>query len=298
MKQDYQQLLKPEIIHSISGLALIAKVIVEGHFMGLNQSRRVGQGLQFSQYRAYQPGDDMRLLDWKMLARSGRYYIKQSEVDTHIQVKFILDASKSMLHQENGISKMDFARVLIASLAYLAQQQGDAVGLFALNDQDVFGLHPTVQKQQFNMLLHQLLQIQNQGKWPTDTVSFQKLHDRGQKELVFFVSDLHQQGEELMQTIKQLKRNNNEVVVLHLMGEREMNFEYTGNILFEDLETGKRVKVNAKRARSEYVSRLYLGIDAMKNELLSHSIGYQLFKMDEPIGKALQVFIKTRSRIV
>lgn len=90
MKQDYQQLLRPEVINSVSGLALIAKVVVEGYLSGLNHSRRVGPGMEFSQYRGYEPGDDMRLLDWKMLARSGRYYIKQSEVETNIAVKFIL----------------------------------------------------------------------------------------------------------------------------------------------------------------------------------------------------------------
>jgi uncharacterized protein (DUF58 family) len=95
----------------------------------------VGSGLEFSQYRGYEPGDDLRLLDWKMLARSGRYYIKQSEIDTHINVKFIVDASKSMLHQEGQVSKMEYANVLVASLAHLAHRQGDAVGLLTVNDQ-------------------------------------------------------------------------------------------------------------------------------------------------------------------
>ncbi len=119
MQDDYRELLKPEVINSVSGLSLISRVIVDGYLSGLNRSRRVGAGLEFSQYRGYEPGDDLRLLDWKMLARSGRYYIKQSEIDTHITVKFIVDSSKSMLHQEGDISKMEFANVLVASLAHL-----------------------------------------------------------------------------------------------------------------------------------------------------------------------------------
>ena len=146
MKQDYRQLLKPEIINSVSGLALIARVTVDGYLSGLNHSRRLGPGMEFSQYRGYEPGDDMRLLDWKMLARSGRYYIKQSEVETNVSVKFILDSSKSMQHEEDGITKMDYVRVLVASLAWLAQGQGDAIGLFALNDQKLHALYPQVQK--------------------------------------------------------------------------------------------------------------------------------------------------------
>ncbi|NND77585.1 MAG: DUF58 domain-containing protein, partial [Flavobacteriales bacterium] len=123
MKQDYRELFKPEIIKTVSGLALISRVIVEGFLSGLNHSRRVGPGMEFSQFRSYQSGDDLRLLDWKMLARSGRYYIKQSEIETNISVKFILDASKSMLHEEDGLSKMDYIRVLVASLGYLAHIQ-------------------------------------------------------------------------------------------------------------------------------------------------------------------------------
>jgi len=113
VKQDYRQFLQPKIINSLSGLKLIARIVVDGYLSGLNKSRRVGAGLEFSQYRAYESGDDLRLLDWKMLARSGRYYIKQSEIDTHITVKFILDASKSMLHKENGLTKLEYAKVLI-----------------------------------------------------------------------------------------------------------------------------------------------------------------------------------------
>ena len=102
-----------------------------------------------------------------MLARSGRYYIKQSEIETNISVKFILDSSKSMLHEENNLTKMDYVRVLVASLSYLAQSQGDAVGLFALNDKHLHSVYPKVQKQHFNRLLLELLNINNDGKLST-----------------------------------------------------------------------------------------------------------------------------------
>ena len=127
MKQDYHQLLKPEIINTVSGLSLIARIVVDGYLSGLQRSRSVGAGMEFSQYRAYNPGDDLRLMDWKMLARSGRYYLKQSEIESQVTVKFVVDASASMKFKEKDLSKIEFARVLVASLAYLAQNQGDAV---------------------------------------------------------------------------------------------------------------------------------------------------------------------------
>ncbi|TVZ27625.1 uncharacterized protein DUF58 [Gillisia sp. Hel_I_86] len=298
MKQDYHQLLKPEIINSISGLALIARVIVDGYLSGLNHSRRVGPGMEFSQYRSYEPGDDLRLLDWKMLARSGRYYIKQSEIETNISVKFILDASKSMLHTENGLSKMDHVRVLVASLAFLSQNQGDAVGLFTLNNKTLQSLYPKIQKQHFNRILLELINIKNEGHWPEDQMALNKLHDRSHKELIFFITDLYENNKELTNFIKQLKTSRNEVVVMHIMGKRELNFDYQGTITFEDLETGARLKVDAKEAKKHYLLSLEAMMKTTKDSLLANGIGYHLFNLEDPIGEALQSFLKIRNRLI
>lgn len=298
MKQDYKQLFKPEIINSVSGLTLIARVIVDGYLSGLNNSRRVGPGMEFSQYRGYEPGDDLRLLDWKMLGRSGRYYIKQSEVETNIAVKFILDSSKSMLHEENGLSKMDYVRVLVASLAHLSQTQGDAVGLFALNDQNLHSIYPRVQKQHYNRLLLELINIKNEGRWPADPKVTEKLHDRRNKELIFFISDMHENASELTSLITRLKTPRNEVVVLHIMGKNEMNFDYKGTVTFEDLETGERVKVDAKQAKSLYLENLDKSNKKNKDTLLASGITYHLFSLDDQVGEALQVFLKKRTNLL
>jgi len=298
VKQDYHQLLKPEIINSVSGLALIARVIVDGYLSGLNHSRRVGPGMEFSQYRSYEPGDDLRLLDWKMLARSGRYYIKQSEVETHIAVKFILDTSKSMLHTENGLSKMDHVRVLVASLAFLSQNQGDAVGLFTLNNIHLQSLYPKIKKQHYNRILLELINIKNEGHWPEDQTALNKLHDRSHKELIFFITDLYEDNQELTKFITQLKTSRNEVVVMHIMGKSELNFDYKGTITFEDLETGTRMKVDAKEAKNYYLQALNSKIKETKDTLLSNGISYHLFNLEDPIGEALQSFLKIRNRLI
>ena len=298
MKKNYQDLLRPNIINSISGLSLIARVIVDGYLSGQNQSRRVGAGIEFSQYRGYGPGDDLRLLDWKMLGRSGRYYIKQSEIDTHTSVKFILDASKSMQHTEDGLSKMEYAKVLIASLGHLSQNQGDAVGLYALNDRQLQQLRPNVSKRHFQRFLHSLLNIDAQGKWPVDTIAIDKLHDRRQKELLFFITDLHEYSDELSESIQNLKTARNEVVVLQLMGRKEMEFDYTDAVIFEDLETGDRVKVDAKAAKSVYLQSMSESILRIKNKLLQQGIGYYMFRLDEPIAEALRLFLRRRNTLV
>ena len=298
MKLDYQQLLKPDIVKSISGLALIARVIVDGYMSGLNHSRRVGPGMEFSQFRSYEPGDDLRLLDWKMLARSGRYYIKQSEIETNISVKFILDSSTSMLHKEDALSKMDYVRVLVASLAYLCQNQGDAVGLFALNEHELHSLYPKIQKQHFNRLLLELLNIENKGAWPKNSNDSRKLQDRTHKELIFFITDMYEEQNELTAFIKQLKTLRNEVVVLHVMGKNELEFNYNGNLVFEDLETGVKVKVNATDAKKKYIQSLNSMMKNTKDMLLANGISYHLMRLDDNISKAIELFLKKRNKLV
>lgn len=295
MEKDYRQLFKPNIINSISGLSLIARVIVDGYLTGLNKSRRVGVGHEFSQYRGYESGDDLRLLDWKMFARSGRYYIKQSEIDTHISVKFIVDASKSMVYAEDGLSKLDYVKVLVASLAHLAQDQGDAIGLYALNTNQLINLQPKIHKQQYKRFLHELIHILGDGKWPSNTVHFDKIHDRTRKELVFFITDMYEYDTELTTIIKNLKTKRNEVIVLQIMGKKELQFNYKGFVVFEDLESGAKVKVDTKQAKSIYLSELNTMMTSTKDMLLSNNIGYHLFTIDEPLEEALQLFLKQRS---
>jgi uncharacterized protein (DUF58 family) len=296
-KEDYRELFKPEVINSVSGLSLISRVIVNGFLSGLNKSRRVGSGLEFSQYRGYEPGDDLRLLDWKMLARSGRYYIKQSEIDTHITVKFIVDSSKSMLHQEAGLSKIDYAKVLVAALAQLSLKQGDAVGLLTLNDHTLEHIQPSVSQQHFNRLLHRLINLKNEGAWPKE-VAGHKVHQRGQRELLFFITDLYENEAEITQLVKNLKTSRNEIVVLHLMGRNELEFDYSGQVIFEDLETGTKIKVNTKEAKEVYLESLQKTMGQLKDDLLSNGVGYELFNVDSNISEALQLFLKKRSKLL
>lgn len=296
--RDYHDLLKPEIINTVSGLSLISRIVVEGYISGLHRSKSVGPGMEFSQYRGYEPGDDLRLLDWKMLARSGRYYIKQSEVESHVTVKFIVDASASMEHKEQGISKLEFARVMVACLSHMAQKQGDSVGLFALNEDDFVSIYPKADQKHFNRLLLELLKISTKGKWPQLSIASRRIHNRGEKELVFFLTDMYEDVSELSNFVKNLKTANNEVVVLQIMAGKEMDFDYKKSVVFEDLETGTKVKVDVNKAKAAYLNALSEKIKQTKERMLSQGVNYHLFRMDDDLGGALQLFLKERIRLV
>lgn len=298
MVAEYQQLLNPHTLDSIQGLELLARIVVEGQRWGGNQSRRVGVGQEFSQYRAYEPGDDLRLLDWKMYARSDRYYIRQSEIDTNLTVKFILDNSASMLYKEQGLSKFQWARALVASLGYLAQKQGDAFGLFGINEEGVVALHPKQHQGHFSRFLHELVQLSPEGKWPAKTAWQQHMRRGHEKELIIFLSDFYDHEQEFSQLIPQLKTKKNEVLLIHITGEQEANLDFGSVVTFRDLETGKEVQVNTKEAHQTYQSRWIAFTQSIQNDALKAGIGYQNFTMNTPLEVTLTQFLTHRMRLL
>src|SRR6478609_1172728 len=181
------RLLDPKIIMSIKSLQLAAKTTIDGFMAGINKSTVKGPGLEFSQYRSYQPGDDLRWLDWRMFARSARYYIRESEVETSISVRFLVDASESMNHDDSGIKKIDYARFLAASLAYLANLQGDSVALNVFKDGDLFTMPSKPDPQHLQRLFYHLHQVEAGGAF-TKPVHYKELFaGTGRKELLVFI---------------------------------------------------------------------------------------------------------------
>lgn len=292
-----RELLKPSLLNSINGLELIARVIVEGFMSGSNKSQSVGSGQEFSQYRSYQPGDDLRQLDWKMFARSERYYIKEAEIETNITVKFMLDASRSMAYEEEGISKFQYAKVLMAALAFLARKQGDTFGLFVVNDQQIQSILPRFEQQQFIRFLTALVSAKSEGVWEKSK-GIEHLFDHHGKEMIIFITDLYDDGNDIQQFISRLKTKRNEVIVFHLMGNHETQFDFDGSFTFEDLETGVRTKVDSRVQQADYKERMQTWLSHSRSWMLEKQINYQLVQLNEPVEEVLRNFLTVRKRLV
>lgn len=297
MHKDLQQLLKPETLQTINGLELVARIIVEGFMSGGNPSQSIGIGQEFSQYRSYEPGDDLRQLDWKMYARSERYYIKQSEIETNITVKFFLDASRSMAHEEAGMSKLLYAKMMAAALAYLARKQGDAYGLYSVNDRKVQTVRPRYEQQQFMRFLHALVNARPESTWKANS-RLEHLYNHHNKEMLLFFTDMYDEEGDLLEFIKRLKTPRNEVIVFHLMGARELLLDQSRSLTFEDLETGERLKIDTDIQQKTYRERLNSWLQDLKDWMLQKQINYQLVRMDEPLEPMLRDFLKIRKTMV
>ena len=292
MDARFKEILKPEVINTVSGLELIARIIVEGYMSGGNRSRSIGIGQEFSQYRHYEPGDDLRQLDWKMYARSERYFIKQAEIETNIAVKFFIDSSKSMAYQEEGITKLNFAKVLAAGLAYLARKQGDTFGLYTINEKEVFQLEPRVEQQQLVRFLYHLAELKPQASWKK--TGLEPLLATHGKELVVFISDLYDDGDDVMNFISRLKTVRNEVIVFHILGKHELRLDHQGSFAFKDLETGALVKVDTAAQQKIYQQKIGQWIERIKMSLLEKSVHYHVTLINDPPQEVLRNFLRAR----
>ncbi len=291
------RLLDPKILLSIKDLQLAARTTVSGFMSGINKSTIKGEGLEFSQYRSYQPGDDLRQLDWKAYARSDRYYIRESEIETSIAVRFIIDASGSMNHEDNGYTKMEYARYLAASLAWLAALQGDAAGLYILQEGNLFSMDPKRDYQHMARFYYQLENMAASGG-AAEPVHYRNVFaGAGKKELLIFITDLYEQGNELFDALDSLAVMKHEMIVFHVMGNNELEFDYSNYAALQDMETGKLVKINAQQDSDAYKQGLTNYLASVKTKMLNRNFFYRLLNMQQPVEQALRDFLKQRSKL-
>ena len=287
-------MLTPELLHSLRNLPLAARRAAEGMLAGAHASRRHGAGMEFSQYRPYQPGDDLRRLDWRLAARSDKYFLRESEVDTSLTVSLVLDASASLNHRDdNKLSKLDYARLLLAALAYLAQQQGDAVGLTLLLPGGLRQLPPRADTRQLPRLYHALETLEATGTFP-DAATLAPLTARRQRGLTVCVSDLYEENGEITQLLGRLRATSGDVLLLHLMASNELNFSYQGSVTFRDLETGRTVQLDASQQRPAYQRQLQAWLRDTARAARQQGLDYHLLDTSQPLDGALREFLKRR----
>ncbi len=290
------RLLDPKVLMSIKDLALMAKTMVDGFLAGINKSSIKGPGLEFSQFRSYQPGDDLRWLDWKMYARSDRYYIRESEVETSISVKLLLDASGSMNHNDGDFKKIDYAKLLAASLAYLANLYGDAVGLNIFSNGDLYMLPSKQDHQHLARIFYQLEDIQPQGKF-TEPIKYKEIFTGSQKrELLIFITDFYQQDAEIFKLLDLLGTLKHEIIVFHLLAKNELELNYKGYSSLEDLETGQTIRIDSGQSRKLYQQRMQEYLAALRLQLLDRKIIYRMISTDQPLDQALRDFLNQRNK--
>jgi uncharacterized protein (DUF58 family) len=290
-----QRFLDPAVLASISNLDLVAKTVVDGFVAGLHRSPDFGFSQEFAEYRAYSPGDDLRHVDWNVFARTERCYLKRYQGETNTLVTILLDASNSMKFTSHGVTKMDYARFIAASLFYLANKsQRDAAGLIVFDDELRNYIRPSARQGQLHRLLSGLENAEprartNYGK-PLDY--FQNLLRR--RGLVVVISDFYESPDVIVKTIEPLRFHGNEVILFHVLDPREIRPLLGAPSILIDLETDESLEVTPDYAHNDYVQKMDAHIAALRDRARASGMDYYLLVTDKPLDGALREYLTIR----
>lgn len=288
--------LAPEVLARISSLELLARTVVEGFISGLHRSPFTGFSTEFAEYRQYMPGDDLRYLDWKLLGRTDRYYIKKYRADTNSQCHILIDASASMRYTTTGISKLQYAQFLGSSLAYLANKQQDAVGLIAF-DQEVRTHVPAQSRTGHMQTIFGWMERLEAGN---ETRLSQMLHVAAERisrrGIIVVISDFYDEPEAIISALQHLRFKGNDVIVFHVLDKNETEFEFTEPVLLEDSETEEEIHVMPDILADGYRNTIREHIGRLRDGAAQNKIDYELLTTDKPLDYALFSFLAKRAR--
>ena len=298
MTTDHKQYLQPEIVSKLKGMELRARMVVEGFIAGLHKSPYHGFSVEFAEHRQYMPGDNIRDVDWKVYAKSDRYYIKQYEEETNLKSYLLLDCSSSMAYQSGDrIRKIDYARLLSGALAYMMLRQRDAVGLVTFDEKMRKYIPPRSKTGHLNVLLNELA-VQE----PSSTTNISStLHDMAERikrrGLVIIMSDLLDDAEEIISGLKHFRYNNHEIILFHILDPRERDFAFPREALFKDMETGEEITTLPHQIKGEYAAQAKAFSDEISTACRQANIDYHPIDTNMPFDKALYAFLSKRERL-
>jgi uncharacterized protein (DUF58 family) len=289
--------LDPAVIARLGTLDLKARTIVEGFLSGLHRSPFKGFSVEFAEYRQYLPGDDLSSIDWKVYARSDRYYVKKFEEETNVDCYLLLDVSRSMGYRHrDGISKLEYAQMLTASLAYLMNRQRDAVALTTFDDAIVTMLPPGARPGHLRSVLVML----DRAKLGSKTDVSKPLHVLAdaiaKRGMVVLVSDLLDDPERVVDGLRHFRFKGTDVIVFHVMDPDELTFPFERASKFRDMEAGDELMAVPSVVRASYMEELERVLDFYRRELGSVGIDYKLVSTSEPLEFALMSYLSNRSR--
>lgn len=290
--------LDPRIASQLGTMELRARLIVEGFLTGLHRSPFHGFSAEFSEHRAYHPGDDLRYLDWKVLGRTDRYYVKQFEEETNLRAVLAIDQSASMAYaSDSAIAKFTYATYFAAALAYLAMLQKDAVGL-ALYDETLSAYYPARARRSY---LGELLTALDHAR-PTQATNTarslellaERLHRRS---LVIIISDFFDDLDRIATSLKHLRHDRHEVIVVHTLDRREVDFRFGSAATFRDMETAEEIITQPLQLRAAYMAAMTEFIEQLKAICYAANIDYVQAMTDQPFDRLLREYLVRRHRV-
>jgi len=289
--------LDPELLARIGSLELLARAVVEGFMSGLHRSPYTGFSTEFTEYRQYNPGDDLRYLDWRLLGRTDRYFIKKYRADTNTQCHLLIDTSASMNYAHaSTVTKLDYAKFLAASLAYLLNRQQDAVGMVAF-DQKVHTHVPARNRTGHMRTIFGNLSLLQPGG---ETKLAESLHQLAEiltrRGIVVVISDFYDQPDRLQEAFQHLRFKGHDLVAFHVLDQNELDFDFKEPVLLlEDSETQEQMSVLPDVVMSGYRERMQKHVEDMRACAAANHVDYEVLTTKQPLDFALFSFLSRRA---
>jgi uncharacterized protein (DUF58 family) len=278
-----------------------ARLVVEGFITGQHRSPYHGFAVEFATHREYAPGDDIRHIDWKVWSKTDRLYIKEYEEETNLKCTILLDCSKSMRYgnqPENGAwSKFDYAATGAASLAYLLQQQQDAVGLVTFNTKVQKNLPASSHPNHLKLMLHELQETQADDKTDVSLVFPELARQIRRRGMVVLFSDLFLDIPTLAESLKQFRLRRHEVIVFHVMHDDELTFPFQENTLFRGLETPVQLHTEPRALKRAYLEAVEKFQDDVRKTCATTGVDYVLMNTKEPLDAVLGSYLTFRHKV-
>ena len=294
MTQTSRRFLPPEAVARISRLEILARNVVEGFLSGLHRSPYFGQSVEFAQHREYAPGDDIRRIDWKDWSKTDRYYIKQYEEETNLRTTLLVDLSESMLFGSGKLTKYEYACQIAASLAYLLLRQQDSVGMTTF-DSEIRARVPASSKQNHLHAILSTLDLEHPSK-KTDLQRLlaQVADEQTRRGLIVVISDLFVDRTSLFKGLKLLRTRGHDVMVMHVMDDQELDFNYAGTTKFEGMEESGDLICDPRSLRDGYIAAVKAFVDDLHRNCARQMIDFQTIRTSQHLDAALAYYVTHR----
>ncbi len=289
-------LLDDETLARLNKFQLAAKSIVEGFLVGLHKSPYHGFSAEFSDHRQYNPGESLKDLDWKLLAKTERYYIKRYEEETNLRSYILLDHSRSMFYSSGPETKIQYATRLAGALAWLMLAQKDAAGLYTFNYKITNAFPPKAIRSYSAQLFTALISLQPEERTELLTPLHQIAEIIKKRSLIILISDLLDEPLQIMEALKHFRTRHHEVLVFHLSDPREKSFDFKRETQFVDSETGEKITVSPWQIRKEYQDNYNAFSHFLKSECYKHQIEYNSVSTSTPLPDLLLKYLIKRQR--
>jgi len=292
----------PRVLSLLQSLDLRARYLVEGFLHGLHRSPFHGISVEFSEYRDYQPGDDLRHLDWQLYARSNRLCIKKYTQETNVRMYIVIDTSASMRYRGKNAwaSKLEVAKTLAAAMTSMMLRQNDAVGMLTLDEQATGAefIRPSQKTSQFGLILSHLDQIKAAGGPRLAELLHHVIRLIHRRSVVLFFSDLLEEADGLIESFQQLRFLGHECLIFQVLDQDEIDFPFSDEAVFRDLETGFRRTVHAGTARDLYLARFKSFLSEYRDQFQKLEMPHCIVRTDCEPWQALTLFLNERRRLM